>query len=211
MLQSRLIGVAITASSLALLAGCAGVDGTDRGAIRENVIEPGITAIEQASELACSGDAATLRAAIEAYELLEGAPPADEAALVATEYVREESDLWDIKDGQLVAVDPGCGSVATEAPDAVEITTSIEPPPSAEEVYAGFTAEQIAAVGGESCARELAAIFSGVDTYADGIGTDPDGLAQLVDEGYLDTMPTLWEITNDLLTPVDGSGCLSPD
>jgi hypothetical protein len=78
-------------------------------------------------------------------------------------------------------------------------------------LYADFTAEQIAAVGGEQCARELAAIFSGADTYAAEIGTDPDDLSQLVDEGYLDTMPTLWEITNDLLTPVDGSGCLSLD
>ncbi len=210
MLQSRLSAFAITATAVLLIAGCANADGTDRGAIRENVIEPGITAIQQASEQACNQDAATLRTAMETYELLEGAPAPDESALVG-EYIRTASDLWDIEDGKLVPIDPGCESVATDAPDAVEITTSSEPPQSADEMFASFTAEQIAAVGGEPCARELAAIFSGADTYADDIGTDPDGLAQLVDEGYLETMPTLWEITNDLLTPVDGSGCLSLD
>ena len=207
MLQSRLSTFAIAATAVLLIAGCANVDGTDRGAIRENVIEPGITAIEQASAQACNQDAATLRTAMESYELLEGAPAPDEAALVG-DYIRTPSDLWDIEDGKLVPVDPGCESVPTEGPEAVEITTSSGPPQSADELYASFTAEQIAAVGGEPCARELAAIFSGVDTYTAETGADPDGLAQLVDEGYLDTIPTLWQITNDLLTPVDGSGCL---
>ena len=54
MLQSRLSTFAIAATAVLLIAGCANVDGTDRGAIRENVIEPGITAIEQASAQACT-------------------------------------------------------------------------------------------------------------------------------------------------------------
>jgi hypothetical protein len=208
MLQSRLIPVTVVTAVAVLIAGCANADGTDRGAIRENVIEPGITAIQQATELACSQDAANLRNAMETYELLEGAPAPDEAALVG-DYLRTESELWDVVDGQLVAVDSGCESVATQAPDAVEITTSAEPPQSADELFAGFTAEQIAAVGGEQCARELAAIISGAETYAVEIGSDPDGLQQLVEARYLDTLPTLWVVTDDVLTPVDGSGCIS--
>ncbi len=211
MLQSRLNGIAVAAGALMLVTGCAGADGTDRGAIRENVVEPGITAMRQASELACSQDAATLRNAMDAYELLTGAPPADEAALVDDEYLREESALWDVTDGRLVPVDPGCGAVATEAPEGADIVTSTEPPQSAEEVFDSFTPDQITAVGGDACARELAAIFSGADRHAFEIGSDPTDLQQLVDEGHLARTPELWEIVDDLLTPVAGSGCLDPD
>lgn len=208
MLQSRLRRSSLGLAGLVLVAGCGGVDGTERGAIRENVIEPGITAMSQASELACNSDAATLRTALEAYELLVGAPAPDESVLVG-EFIREESNLWDVVDGQLVPVDPGCGSVPIDAPDAAEIVTSTEPPPSADEIFAGFTAEQIASVGGDACARQLAAIFSGADRYAFEVGSDPADLQQLVDEGYLDVVPELWEITDDLLTPAADSGCLA--
>lgn len=208
MLQGRLTRVAIATASAVLIAGCAGVDGSDRGVIRENVIEPGITAIAQASQLACSSDAATLRTALETYELLVGTPAPDESALVG-EFLRQESDLWDVDDGQLVPVDPGCGSVPTEAPETVDIVTSTEPSQSAEEIFSSFTTEQIVAVGGEACARQLAAIFSGADRYAVEVGSDPVDLQQLVDEGYLDVVPDLWEITDDLLAPVADSGCLS--
>lgn len=89
---------------------CAGVDGTETGAIRENVIEPGITAMEQADALACTADAKTLQTAMEAYEILQGEPAPDEAALVVGQMIREESALWDIVDGTIVAVpDSGCG------------------------------------------------------------------------------------------------------
>ncbi len=208
MLQGRLTRLASAAAALTVLAGCAGVDGTDRGAIRENVIEPGITAMNQASELACGSDAATLRTAMETYELLVGSPAPDESVLVG-EFIRAESDLWDIVDGQLVPVDPGCGDVATEAPQASEIVTSTEPPQTADEIFAGFSPDQIAAVGGDACASELAAIFSGADRYAFDVGSDPDDLQQLVDEGYLDALPALWELTDDLLTPIPDSGCLT--
>ena len=165
MLRSRLSRLAPAVAVAVLVSACAGADGTERGAIRENVIEPGITAIAQASEFACNSDAATLRTALEAYELLVGAPAPDESVLVG-EFLREESDLWDVVDGQLVPADPGCGSVPTDAPDAAEIVTSTEPPQSADEMFSGFTTDQIAAVGGEACARQLAAIFSGADRYA---------------------------------------------
>lgn len=98
--------LASIASAIALgvaVAACGGsVDGSDRGVIRENVIEPGITAIEQASDLACGADAEALRTALEAYELLEGAPAADEAALIDAGRLREASELYDVVDGRIV-------------------------------------------------------------------------------------------------------------
>jgi hypothetical protein len=203
MLRSRLIPLGPALAALVLTAGC-----SEGGALEENVVRPGITAMQQASELTCSNDAAALRTAMEAYELLERAPAPDEDALIDGQYLRDGSALWDIVDGQLVPVDPGCGSVPTDAPDAAEIVTSTESPQGADEVFSGFTTDQIAAVGGETCARQLAAIFSGAERYAFEVGSNPVDLQQLVDEGYLDVVPELWEITDDLLTPVADSGCL---
>ena len=208
MLQGRLTRLALVAASLAIAAGCAGADGTDRGAIRENVIEPGITAIDQATQLACDGDAATLRTAMDAYELFEGVPTPDEATLVTEQFLRDESELWDIVDGQLVPTDPGCGSVTPPAPDAVDIVTSTEAPLSADDVYAAFSVAQITAVGGEACARELATIFSGAERYVAEIGSDPLDLPQLVGAGYLDDLPEFWQLVDDDLVPVPDSGCL---
>jgi hypothetical protein len=207
-LQGRLI-LPVAAAVAIVTAGCAGIDGTDRGAIRENVIEPGITAMNQSSELACGGDAATLRTAMDAYELLEGSPAPDEAALVAQQFIREPSDLWDVTDGVLVPVDPACGSVAEVSPTTLDIVTSTEPPETADQVYAGFSAEQIAGVGGEACARELAAIFAAGEQHVAEFGDDPRDLQQLVDEGSLDRMPALWQITDGVLTPTADSECIS--
>ena len=179
-----MIQVGLATVALVAVAGCAGIDGTDRGAIRENVIEPGITAINQASELACSNSAAVLRTAMDAYEMLEGSPAPDEATLVSSEYLREESDLWDIVDGQLVPVDPGCGSVPTEAADAIDIVTSTEPPPSADEVFAG------------------------ADRYTAELGREPDTLDEIEAAGYFDAPVTLWQVVDDALVPADGSPCI---
>ena len=206
MLQGRLTRVACAFAALALIAGC-----SEGGPLEENVVRPGITAIQQASELACNSDASSLRTAMEAYELLEGVPAADEGALVAAEYLRHESDLWDIADGRLVPVDPGCGGVPTDPPETVEIVTSPEQPKSAEELFADFSAAQVAAVGGVACARELAAIFSGAERFVVGVGSDPDDLQQLVEQGYLDSLPELWRIADDELVPSSDSGCLPLD
>ena len=112
MLPRRLSAAAALVAVLATV-GCAQVDGTDRGAIRENVIEPGITAIDDARAFACDSDASTLRTVLELYEVAEGAPAPDEAALVDGGYVRGRSDLWDVVDGRLVAQHPDCGDVPT--------------------------------------------------------------------------------------------------
>ncbi|MEO6571412.1 MAG: hypothetical protein ABIO83_07680 [Ilumatobacteraceae bacterium] len=222
MLQSRLI-LATTAVAFAL-GGCAGADGTDRGVIRENVIEPGITAIDQSTQLACDADAHALDAAMQSYELLEGSPPQDQAALVTGQYLREPSELWDLVDGRLVSTDPGCtklpddlvsvesaSDVTAPADDVGDIITGTEPPLTADQTYATFTPDQIGAVGGEVCARELASIFSAAERYVTEVGGEPADLAALVDAGYLVGTPSLWQLTDDQLVPVDGSGCIDVD
>jgi hypothetical protein len=202
MLQGRLNRVIIATAALAVAAGC-----SEGGPIEENVVRPGITAIEQASALGCGNDAATLRTALDAYELLEGTPAPDEQALIDGEYLRDESDLWDIVDGRLVAVDPDCGSAETDLPQAVEIVTSTEPPQTVDQVLAGFTADDVAALGGDECARQLAAVLAGIDQFITQEGRQPDNLDELADAGYFVEPITLWHVVDDVLVPVSDSGC----
>jgi hypothetical protein len=218
MLQGRVIrplsaGVAL----VALLAGC--------GKPVEKLERTGVTAIEQASALACNGDAEVLRQAIEVYTELEGHPPADQAALVAARNLREPSKLYDVVNGQLVPVDPGCGGTgAAPAPatapsgsppmtapatDLGEIVTSTEPPLTAEQMLAQFTPEEIAEVGGQECAGELASIFVASQNYVAEQGKDPESLDDLA--GYLDQTIDLWLVQDGALAAAPGSGCINLD
>ncbi len=203
MLQGGLSRPALVAIALTLVA-CAGIDGSDRGVIRENVIEPGITAIDDSKQLACGADASALQTALEIYETMEGSPAPDEATLVAAGRLRAESELWDVVDGVLVATDEACGPVAPA--EATEIVTS-SVPASADDVYTGFSAAQIEALGGEACARELAAIFAAGENLVDTSGDEPETIDDLVAAGLLERPPELWQIVGDALAPVDGSGC----
>lgn len=118
MLPRRLSLVAATGAAALLFGACAGVDGSDDGVVRENVIEPGLTAIADATPAACSAEASSFRAALDAYDVLHGEPAPDEKALIDDGMLRSESDLWDVVDGELVAQDPGCGDAATTVPAA---------------------------------------------------------------------------------------------
>jgi hypothetical protein len=197
----------------ATLAACGGDDGTG-GAIEENVVRPGITAMENASALACDSDAQALRVAIESYTMLEGEPPPDEVALVAASYLRSESELHDVVEGQVVPVDPGCGgtgSVPPTAPpvtDVGQIVTSTDPPLTPDQMMAELTPEEIGQVGGEACARELVTIFTAGQNYVAEQGEDPESLDDLVQGGYLETPITLWVVDGDNLLPAEGSGCV---
>jgi len=220
-LQRRLSTVrsaTIAALAVAGLCACSG----EGGAIQENVVEPGITAIDDAQALRCDADAETLRVATQSFEMLEGSPAENEGALLAGGYIREESDLFDIVDGQLIAVEPNCkGSVPVTAPsgsapltapatDVGEIVTETEPSlptMNADEVLATMTEDDIAAAGGTECARELAAIFAAGQTFVAREGRDPESLADLA--GDLDAKPTLWTLDQDAktLVPAPGSPC----
>jgi hypothetical protein len=138
---------------------------------------------------------------------LEGSPAPDEATLVEAQFLRSESELWDIDNGKLVPTDPACGSPQDVDPNAVDIVTSTEPPLTADEIFADLTADDIAAMGGEACALQLATIFSGVDRFLAEQGRQPGSLDELDASGYLERPVTLWEVTDEALVPAEGSGC----
>ncbi len=218
MLQGRVI--------LALGAGLAAVVGLaacGKGSrpIENNVVRPGITAMEQASALACSSDADVLSKAIDIYTELEGDAPPDQAALVAAGYLRERSKLHDVVDGQIVPVAVDCGGtgappattpsgsapMTAPATDLGEIVTSTDPPLTAQAMLAQFTPDEIAEVGGQECAGELASIFVASQNYVAAQGQDPASLDDLA--GYLDQTIDLWLVENDALVPAPNSGCVA--
>jgi hypothetical protein len=204
-LQGRLT-IVVVAGAIVLTA-CAGADGTERGAIRENVVEPGITAIEQGRSETCGVNATALQTAIDSYTLLEGDPPADEAALVDAGLLREETTDWDVAGGVLVPENPTCGPVPGDAPvSTIEIVTE-DVPLDADALYATFDRVQIDSVGGEACARELAEIIAGAEAFVADRAAQPADLQALVDAGYLDRLPTRWANDGDQLLPTDAGGC----
>ena len=155
--------------------------------IRENVIEPGITALNQSKQFACDGDAATIRLALEAYELFEGQPAPDEQTLIDGEFLRDESDRWDVVDGRLIAQDPDCGTVLPPEPVPLpEIVTESAPSDllGVDGVLAQFTSGDIADVGGPACARQLAVVAAGLELYQSELGSEPDSLEQIEEAGY---------------------------
>lgn len=96
------------ASLLAAATGAAACSGGDDGgpaAIAPiEQAEEGIEAAEQASGLACDADRRTLEVAVEAYTMMKGGAPVNEAVLVTDQFLREESALFDIAaDGSVVA------------------------------------------------------------------------------------------------------------
>ena len=81
----------------------------------EVVVEPGITAIRESSALACDADLLSLQNAMEYFALLNAGPPTAESDLVP-DWLRSESELYDIVDGVVV---PATGSDCPVPPDAV--------------------------------------------------------------------------------------------
>jgi hypothetical protein len=82
--------------------------GDGGGPIEDNLIRPGITAMDQASVLACNADKAALTMALETYEIMQGDPAADQTALIEAGYLREPSTLYEVVDGQIQPIDPAC-------------------------------------------------------------------------------------------------------
>ncbi|MCB0966126.1 MAG: hypothetical protein KDB37_04770 [Ilumatobacter sp.] len=202
MLQRRLTLSVIALTGAVFVTACGGGD-----EIENAVVRPGITAIEEARSETCGVNAATLRTAIDAYTMLNGEAPADEAALVESEFLREATTDWDVVDGEVVAENPACGDVPEVTP-IDDIVTSTGPLPTGEEILALWTDEQIDGVGGIECATELTAILAAAPRFVEEQGVDPAGLADLVDAGYLTELPSLWIVSdNDDLVPTVDSPC----
>lgn len=196
---------------IVLVAAAVGLAGCSDGAIEDAVVRPGITAItEEAPSAACGVNAATLRSAIDAYTLLEGRPPADEQALVDAGFLRSATTDWDVVDGELVAENPACDPAAETPVATLDIVTGADPL-GADELYDTFDAPAIASLGGEACARELAAIIAAAETFLAELQTEPADIEMLVEARYLSSMPTMWELTGGELLPTAGSGCELPD
>lgn len=205
MLPRRLI---LVAAGPLVLAACAGVDGTDSGAIRENVIEPGITAIGESRELACGADATAFRTAMDAYELFEDQPTPDEQALVDGGFLRSTSELWDVVDGRLVPQDPACGEVPATVPAADIVTDGLGELETVDEFLATFTDDDIATVGGADCARELAVLIVGAQSFLLGEGRDAATIDEIRSGGHLSEPMTRWQLVDDAIRPAEGSGCI---
>ena len=223
----RLRALGSVAAGLLVVAACSGGDDAgDGGAIRENVVEPGVTAIEEASALACGADVDIVSTALQSYEMLEGSPAADETALVDAGYLREPSELVDVVEGRIVAQDPGCASAVPAAPapvattpsgstpltapatDLGQIVTSVAPiQQSTDEVLALMSDVEIETYGGIECATEIAAIIAAGQAFVAREGRNPDALDELADD--LDREISLWtyDATRQSLVPAAGSPC----
>lgn len=202
MLHRRLT---VLAAGLLGLTACA-----DGDAVEEAVVEPGLTAVADAAPAAvCAANASALRSAIEAYTLMEGAPPPDEQALVDAGRLREATTEWDVVDGELVVEDPACGPDDQQPVATLDIVTDAEPVDAAA-IYAAFDPATIEAVGGEACARELAAIAAAGEAFLAGRGTEPADLDELVAAGELPALPERWELVDAELVPTPDGGCVAP-
>lgn len=220
MLHGRLIRLVLGAAAV-VLAAC-----SEGGAIEENVVRPGITAItEDAPAAACAVSASALRTAIESYTLLEGEPPSDEQALVDAEYLRDTTSDWDVVDGELVQENPACGPDDAAPLATLDIVTDTEPlspddtvadtvadtgPLDADELYATFDQPAIDSIGGEACARELAAIIAAAETFLAELRSEPADIEALVEARYLPSMPERWELVDGELRPTTAGGCHLP-
>ena len=207
--------------SALVVASCASADGTDRGALREAVVEPGITAVQEAPAAACSTDAGTIGAALDTYEVLEGQPAPDEQALIDGGYLRSPSANWDVANGELIPQNPDCGGAApTLAPIEIVTETSIagdeapdpDPIPLPEtpaDLVAQLPPEEITRVGGEACALEVAVAVLGANRWAEEHALPPGSLELVATDGYIEPL-TLWTVDGPGLVPTPDGGCVGP-
>jgi hypothetical protein len=70
-------------------------------------MQDGIEAVPVVATLSCTTERTTLQTAIDAYTMLEGAPPTDEADLVTAGYLREASSMFDIDAAGTIVAAPG--------------------------------------------------------------------------------------------------------
>ncbi|HEX4982956.1 MAG TPA: hypothetical protein VFV63_14715 [Ilumatobacteraceae bacterium] len=110
----------------------------------EVVVEPGITAIRESSALACDADLESMLLAVEAYTMLEAESPAVESDLVP-DFLRSESQLYDLVDGQIVpVVGSGCPIVPADATGTSAETAASDDPVRVSDCSARFKTLQVA-------------------------------------------------------------------
>ncbi len=146
----------------------------------EVIVKPGITAIEQSGGLVCDADLRALETSIENYTLLNAGPPTAESDLVP-DWLRSESQLYDIVDGAIVpAAGSGCPATSAGAEIAAPATT---------------VDDRLV----RTCSIQYKTLRVAIEAYyaMNGTGTVPTEQA-LVDAGLL--------IEPDLLYDVDVSG-----
>ena len=90
----------------------------------EVVVEPGITAIRESNALACDADLLSLQNAVEYFALLNAGPPTAESDLVP-DWLRSESEFYDIVDGVVVpATGSDCPMPSVDTQGALPATTA---------------------------------------------------------------------------------------
>lgn len=215
MLRRRLNALAAIVAAGAFVTACASGDTDESGA---DTAAPVITPVDADTAARCDDEADALRAAITAFEAAEGTTPESDAALVATGYLDAESDLFEVVDGRIEATANACkGSVPVTAPSgsapltapATELGQIITDDEllTAADVFATMSADDVAAFGGEACARELADVFAAAERFIAREGSEPTSLDDLADD--LEQPVRLWvlDAAGLRLVPADGSPC----
>ena len=93
----------LVTTALLTATGCLALSGCP-----SKTVQNGSASLDAGSSVQCVTDRHEMQTALEAYTMLEGAPPANEAALVPA-YLRTESALMDIDGTGHVVAAPGSG------------------------------------------------------------------------------------------------------
>ncbi|HUF96958.1 MAG TPA: hypothetical protein VMM60_02440 [Ilumatobacter sp.] len=64
--------------------------------------------MNDATVLACNADKAALTMALETFEIMQGDPATDQAALMDAGYLRAPSELYEVVHGQIRPINPSC-------------------------------------------------------------------------------------------------------
>jgi hypothetical protein len=116
--QVKAVVASVAALALGALAACGS------NSPREVVVEPGVTAIRESSALACDADLLAVQNAMEYFALLNAGPPTAESDLVP-DWLRAESEMYDIVDGVIVpATGSDCPVPSVDAQGAPPTTTA---------------------------------------------------------------------------------------
>jgi hypothetical protein len=151
----------------------------------EVIVKPGVSAIAQSSSLACEADLLTLQTAYENFTLLNSGPPASESDLVP-DWLRSESQLYDLIDGQIVpAADSGCPA----------------PPAGATGAAPGVT---VADATARDCRVRYRNVLIAVEAYfaMNGVSTMPTE-QNLVDAMLLPALDEAYDVNPDGLVEAD--------